>query len=71
MSHSHNGKISTSNNSGNSLNPTAPASPIIKKGHEPFFVGKLVTSHNFFTLCLYMKETLWDSGITFDLVASA
>ena len=63
--------IDTGDNSGNSLDPTAPASPITKEVSEPFSLGKPVTSHDFSTLQLHMKGTIWVGGIAFDLVASA
>lgn len=71
MSYNQNGNIAAKNNFGNSLDPALPASPITKKINRSFYLGKRVTSHDFSTLRLYMKKTIWVSGIIFDVVASA
>lgn len=71
MSYNQDGNIAASNNFGNSLDPVVPISPITKEISRSFYLGKRVTSHDFSTLRLYIKKTIWVGGIIFDVVASA
>lgn len=71
MSYCQNSNISLGNNLGNSFDLFATAGPIIKELSKSFYLEKLVTSHDFSTLRLHMKRTIWVDGIVFNLVNSS
>lgn len=71
MLYSQDINIGIGDNSSNNFYPTVSTSLITKEVSEPYLLEKLVTSHNFSILRLYIKGIIWVGGIAFDLVASA